>query len=120
MWHRFLHLQFTIDETISRDKRASSLSLHNSDRVRKRWRALYEANLSKQLRDLYDDLARLRSLQTKSLTRILREKSLLLTIMLIDVDKSLLFVLSTSYEISEVIVVIVLLISLRQDLTRRC
>jgi superfamily II DNA helicase RecQ len=88
--------------------------------MRKRWRALYEADSSKQLRRLYGDLARLRPLQAESLTRILREESPLLAIMLTGVGKSLLFVLPTSYEVSKVIVVIVPLISLRQDLARRC
>jgi hypothetical protein len=120
MWHRFLHLQFTIGETVSRDKRASSLDLHDLSQMRKRWRALYETNSSKQLRRLYDDSARLRSLQAKSLARILREESPLLIIMPIGVDKSLLFALLTSYEISEITIVIVLLISLRQNLARRC
>ncbi len=45
--------------------------------------------------------------------RILREKSFLLAIMFIDVDKSLLFVLLTLYKISEIIVIIVFLISLQ-------
>lgn len=84
--------------------------------MRKRWQVLYKTNFLKQLRCLYDKFARFRSLQMKNLTWILREKSFLLTIMLIDVDKSLLFVLLTLYKISEIIVVIVFLISLRQDL----
>jgi len=120
MWHRFLHLQSTTGEAVSRGKRAGFLGLHDSSQVRKRWRALYEANPSEQLRRLYGDSARLRSLQAESLARILRGESPLLMVMPTDVGKSLLFALPTSFEASEVTVVIVPLISLRQNLARRC
>ncbi len=41
IWNRFLHVQSTAGETVSRGKRMRSTSLHDSDQMRKRWRALY-------------------------------------------------------------------------------
>ncbi|KAL8686415.1 MAG: hypothetical protein Q9218_007122 [Villophora microphyllina] len=120
MWHRFLYLQSMPGEAGPRSKRAGSLGLHDSDQMRKRWRALYEADPIQQLRSLYGDSAHLRPLQADSLRRILRGESPLLVVMPTGAGKSLLFVLPASYEASEITVVIVPLISLRQDLARRC
>ncbi len=115
-WHRFLGFASS-----SRHKRKG---LPWDDEMRevqlKRWKAMREVNIWRQLERLEGRGAQFRGVQEAAVDAIMRGDSLVLTIMGTGSGKSLLFMLPASCRVAGMTVVGVPLISLRGDLRRRC
>ena len=120
-WHAFLAflLPSTVNTSFGPRKRVMPIDLTgNAKRIR--WRGLRTVNAIIQLRAIYGEQAEFWGAQQVGIHAILRGESLVVIIMLIGGGKSLMFILPAAYNNAGLTIVVVPLLSLRQDLLRRC
>ena len=118
-WHRFLQFQSALETQPRRGTRAAADRKEAVDEEYRRWKRMLLVDVDEQLKELVGDEARFRSVQRPAIQAIMRQKSPIVAIMGTGAGKSVLFMLPASCS-TGVSVVIVPLVSLRQDMKARC
>jgi superfamily II DNA helicase RecQ len=90
----------------------------NAKRIR--WRGLRTVNATTQLRAIYGEQAEFWGAQQVGIYTILRGESPVVIVMPTGGGKSLMFILPAACDNAGLTIVVVPLLSLRQDLLRRC
>lgn len=119
-WHRFL--QFPSAWEREENEIRSRLQMEEEDERREfqKWIAMKKTDIHKQLQRLIGVDASFRGMQEPVLKAIMEKKSPVIAIMGTGAGKSILFMLPASCSKNGVTVVVVPLISLREDLKNRC
>jgi len=118
-WHRFLQFRSALETQPKRGTRAAADRKEAVDEEYQRWKRMLLVNIDEQLKELVGGEAQFRSVQRPAMHAIMRQKSPVVAIMGTGAGKSVLFMLPASCS-TGVTVVIVPLVSLRQDMKTRC
>lgn len=120
-WHRFLHFTSAWEQT--KDSNPDSKEQYEKEQQMleaRRWQRVKETNQLQVLRSILGPAATFRGLQQAGLEAIANRASKLLVIMRTGGGKSLFFMLPAASSKEGVSIVVVPLISLREDLRNRC
>jgi superfamily II DNA helicase RecQ len=120
-WHAFLAFlpPSTVNTSSRPRKHVMPMDLTgNAKRIR--WRGLRTVNATTQLRAIYGEQAEFRGAQQVGIHTILRGESPVVIVMPTGGGKSLMFILPAACDNAGLTIVVVPLLSLRQDLLRRC
>ena len=126
-WHIFLRFQFVIDnerllirKNVQNKRKIISFQTKTKNARFFRWKRLKNMNFQRQLRQMLNENNRFREIQETTIRAIMKKKNSIMTIMNIENDKSLLFMLFALCEFKNINIVMISLIALRKNLKKRC
>jgi RecQ family ATP-dependent DNA helicase len=121
-WHRFLGFESSMTQKVGQKRQIGSMLFENDAQQSKRhrWKQVRETNLREQLRIVMGPTVQFRGIQEQAIQAITSGESPIIAIMATGGGKSLLFMLPATCGPGGMTIVVVPLISLRQDLKRRC
>jgi hypothetical protein len=120
-WHAFLgFLPHSTASTSSKARKHVIPVDAAGNAKRTRWRGLRTVDATTQLKAMYGEQAEFRDVQQIGIHAILHGKSPVVIVMPIGGGKSLMFMLPAACDNAGLTVVVIPLLSLRQDLLRRC
>ena len=118
-WHAFLQMPSAMAMQPAKGTRAAASRKEAKEEEFRRWRLMRQVDLEQELKRLVGEGAQFRSVQRPALEAIVRNKSPVVVIMGTGAGKSILFMLPASVS-SGVTIVIVPLVSLRENMKQRC
>lgn len=119
-WHRFLHFQSAWDKDRVDPDLLRKVSIEQQKEECKRWQQVRDADLKKVLTKITGQHSEFRGLQEKGLKAIIERISRVLIVMRTGGGKSLLFMIPAMVSRGGATIVVVPLVSLREDLKVRC
>jgi len=122
MWHRFLTFEFIMRSKSDQEEKRK-IELFESEAKESRmhqWKRLRSIKLDDELKRLMNVDSRFREMQKSTIEIIMTRKSSMMIVMIIKEEKSLLFMLSTWCSQSDISIVVMSLIALRQNMKQRC
>lgn len=119
-WHRLLHFQSAWEKSTVEPNIQRKMDAEREAAELRRWHQMRDIDIDVQLKKFYDSPdARFRGLQQEGLEAIVGGRPFILIIMRTGGGKSLMFMLPASASIDGLTIVIVPMVSLRQDLWER-
>lgn len=118
-WHAFLQMPSTLQARPRKGTRAAAVRKEAREEEFRRWRMMQFVDVDRELTSLVGEDAKFRSVQRPAINAIMQHKSPIVAIMGTGAGKSILFMLPASVS-SGVSIVIVPLVSLREDMKARC
>jgi superfamily II DNA helicase RecQ len=118
-WHSFLQVPSAMEAKPKRGTRAAAARKEATEEEYRRWKMMRHVDVEEELRRMVGGQAQFRSVQRPALQAIMQHKSPVVAIMGTGAGKSILFMLPASVS-SGVTVVVVPLVSLREDMKARC
>ncbi len=122
MWHRFLRFESVMRVKSSQEEKRK-IELFKSEAKESRmhwWKWLQSIKIEDELKQVMSVNSHFREMQKSTIEIIMTKKSSVMIVMIIKEEKSLLFMLLTWCSQSDISIVVMSLIALRQNMKQRC